>query len=125
LINGIRSDILSGVISKLSAPEISVVEIPVGSLINSELLWARGPSVKAQIMSAGTASVEFDSRFSSAGVNQTMHRIWLKIEVPLRVILPGNQIETSVSSDFCIAETIIVGQVPDSYLELNGENKGL
>ena len=74
-------------------------------------------------MSAGTVSAEFDSQFSSAGLNQTIHRIWLRIEVPLRVVLPGGQIETMVSSDYCVAETVIVGQVPDTCLQLDGRNE--
>ena len=68
----------------------------------------------------GTVSAEFRSDFSQAGVNQTLHRIELEVAVPVTLILPGGQTELTVETGLLVAETVIVGAVPDTYLTLNG-----
>ena len=69
-------------------------------------------------MGVGTVEASFDSEFDSAGVNQPRHRIWLELQVPVQVMLPGGMLETTVVTRLLAAETIIVGQVPDAYLEV-------
>ena len=68
--------------------------------------------------SIGTVQAEFDSQLTSAGVNQTLHRIWLEVSVPMDLLLPGGEVETALHTRLCVAETVIVGQVPDTYLQL-------
>jgi hypothetical protein len=68
-------------------------------------------------MSTGTATAEFSHQFLEAGVNQTLHQIMLDIEVCVQVLLPGETTELPVRTRICVAETIIVGEVPDTYLE--------
>ena len=97
---------------------MSTIEIPLGSLLDSDLVWARGPVIRARAMSVGTISAEFYSDFSSAGVNQTLYRIWLEISVPLTVILPGGGVQVPLESRLCISETVIVGSVPSTYLQM-------
>jgi len=118
--NQLRGQISEKILAALEAIDVSVIQIPLGSLFDSELLWARGPALCARAMSVGTVSAEFDSQFSAAGVNQTVHRICLDVQVPITVILPGASVETTVFTQVCIAETVIVGQVPDTYLQFDG-----
>ena len=68
-------------------------------------------------MTVGTVDGEFFSEFTSAGVNQTLHRICLKLTVPLTLMLPGGAVETVSETELCVAETVIVGQVPQTYLD--------
>lgn len=117
-LNLLRNGLMEELLETLGGMDVSTVQIPLGSLFDSELVWARGPTIYARAMSVGTVSAEFQSEFSSAGVNQTLHRIWLKVSVPITVLLPGSRVEAPVESCLCIAETIIVGQVPDTYLNL-------
>lgn len=119
LINQIRGKSIENILSELENVNVSVIQIPLGSLFDSEIFWAKGPSLQARAMTVGTVSVEFDSSFSAAGVNQTLHRIWLNAQVPVSVILPGGKIEAAVRTDFCVAETVIVGQVPNTFLQLD------
>lgn len=117
-LNLLRAELVSQVLEALEQTDQSTIRIPLGSLFGSELLWARGPAIRARVLSAGTVSAEFESEFSSAGVNQTMHRIWLELSVPMTVLLPGGRTEAGVDTRLCVAETVIVGQVPDTYLQL-------
>ena len=115
-LNLLRGELVDQVLETLQGIDVSVVEIPLGSLFDSELVWARGPAIQAHALSVGTVSAEFESQFSAAGVNQTLHRIWLEVSVPLTVLLPGGKVEVPVDTRLCITETVIVGKVPNTYL---------
>ena len=116
--NLLRSELVEQVLEALDGVDVSVIEIPLGSLFDSEVVWARGPAIRARAMWVGTVSAEFESEFSSAGVNQTIHRIWLEVSVPVTLLLPGGKLEVPVDTRVSVAETVIVGQVPDTYLQL-------
>ena len=92
--------------------------MPLGSLFDLEPLWAKGPALRARAMTVGTVRTEFESQFTSAGVNQTLHRIWMEVSVPMKLLLPGGEVETTLHTRLCVAETVIVGKVPDTYLQL-------
>lgn len=118
--NLLRTKLTSCVLEVLDGIDLSTVAVPLGSLFDLEVLWARGPSIHARAMSVGTISAEFDSEFVSAGVNQTLHRIWLELDVPITVLLFSGSAQTSVHTQLLVAETVIVGQVPDTYLQFGG-----
>lgn len=116
--NLLRAELTSAILEALGGADVSDIEVPLGSLFDLEPLWAKGPSLKVQAMTVGTVQAEFDSQFASAGVNQTLHRIWLEVDVPMTLLLPGGPVETRLSTRLCVAETVIVGKVPDTYLQL-------
>ena len=69
---------------------------------------------------AGTVTADLHSEFLSAGINQTLHRLVLNVDVPLSILLPGSRGNTVAKVTVCVAETVIVGRVPDTYLNLTG-----
>ena len=105
-------DIILARIDQVSARELS---IPVGSLTGSALLAGRGPRIKVRMESVGSSSARFENEFTSAGINQTNHRIVLHIDVSVAILLPGFTTATKVSTAVTVAETVIVGSVPDTY----------
>ncbi len=115
--NLLRAELLNQLLTEMDGIRVEDIHIPLGSLLGIDLLWGKGPRLKIQGMSVGTVRAEFESEFTGAGVNQTLHRIWLEVVVPLTLILPGEPIETQVDTRLCVAETVIVGQVPDTYLQ--------
>lgn len=119
-INQLRGQLIECVLGEVEGVDVSAIQVPLGSLLDIDLFWAKGPSLCLHSMSVGTVSAEFESEFTSAGVNQTRHRIWLDVQVPLTLILPGDRVETEVDTRLCVAETVIVGKVPDAYLNLAG-----
>lgn len=118
-LNVLRAQIVTQVLQELESVDVSTIQIPLGSLLDSELIWARGPAIKARAMTVGTISAEFESDFTAAGVNQTLHRIWLEMSVPLTVMLPGGEVQAELNSRLCVAETVIVGNVPSTYLQMD------
>lgn len=118
--NLLRTELIAAVLEALEGVDVSDVQVPLGSLFDLEPLWAKGPAIKARAMTVGTVRAEFDSQLTSAGVNQTLHRIWMEVNVPMTLLLPGGEVEVPLDTRLCVAETVIVGQVPDTYLQLDG-----
>lgn len=117
--NRLRSKLLDAALGEVSGLSQRDFSIPLGNLLGMDFLSGRGPKVRAAVLFAGMAGAEFENQFTAAGVNQTLHRVLLEISVTVRILLPGRTLETSVTSPVCIAETVIVGQVPGTYLQLD------
>ncbi len=114
--NRLRSRLVEVMLEHVSRIDEAEISIPVGSLVESELIWGRGPTIKVRSFTVGTVKAEFKSDFNSAGINQTLHKIWIDLSVPTTVLLPGFQLEVPINTTICIAETVIVGSVP-SYIQ--------
>lgn len=105
-------DIILARIDQVSARELS---IPIGTLTGSALLAGRGPRISVRMESVGSSSARFENRFDSAGINQTNHQIVLEVDVSVSILLPGFTTATTVSTAVTVAETVIVGSVPETY----------
>ena len=116
--NLLRAELVERVLDALEGVGVFQLRIPLGSLLDLDVLWGLGPSLKVHAMAVGTADARFSSSFSEAGVNQTLHRIELELTVPMTLLLPGGPVETESITRLCVAETVIVGRVPDAYLQL-------
>lgn len=105
---------------KLSTIDNSELSIPVGNILNSTILAGWGPKINIQIMPIGTTQSEFKGNFMTAGINQTKHRIELDIKEKVVVVVPLVSTSIEVTSTIPIAETVIVGDVPQTYLDISG-----
>ncbi len=113
--NRLQSDILDIVLERIDQVSARELSIPVGSLTGSALLAGRGPRITVRMESVGSSSANFQNEFTSAGINQTKHQIILHIDVSVAILLPGFTTATQVSNAVTVAETVIVGSVPDTY----------
>ena len=113
--NRLQSAILVNVLERMADVDTRELSIPVGTLTGSPLLAGRGPSVTVRMQSVGSPSAHFENEFSSAGINQTKHQIMLVVDVSVGILLPGFSTATRVSNSFNVAETVIVGSVPENY----------
>lgn len=120
--NLLRSELLSMVLNKVSELAAEDFSIPFGNLTDIDILSGRGPDITVRVLSVGAVNAAFQHQFSDAGVNQTLHQIMLDISVTVQILLPGETVETPVQTQVCVAETVIVGEVPSTYLQL--ENGG-
>ena len=113
--NRLQSEILDIILARIDQVSARELSIPVGTLTGSVLLAGRGPRISVRMESVGSSSAWFDNEFTSAGINQTKHQIVLNIDVYVSILLPGFTTATKVSNAVTVAETIIVGSVPDTY----------
>ena len=120
--NRIRADAAGAVLSAVSGLDTYELGVPLGSLVDLDLLWGKGPVLRVRGLTAGTVDARLDSEFRAAGVNQTLHRILLNVTVPVGILLPGGCVETRVDTSVCLAETLIVGKVPQTYFSFDTSN---
>jgi len=113
--NRLQSAVVDSVLERLSEVSTRELSIPVGSLTGSPLLAGRGPAIRVRMQSVGTPSAYFENAFTAAGINQTKHQIMLAVDVSVSILLPGFSTGTRVSNRFSVAETVIVGSVPENY----------
>lgn len=117
-INLLKASIIGTVMEKINNLDTSQLNIPLGNIINGEVLSGLGPKIPIRILPVGTAEARFATAFSSAGINQTRHQIIVEVTVDISVVLPGMQTGTQVTSQVNVAETVIVGNVPNTYTYL-------
>ena len=119
-INSIKTEVTKKLIESLSLIDQSSLGIPMGNLVNWSLLSGRGPSIPVRILPVGSAETNFISVFTSAGINQTKHQIVMESRVWVNVIMPGYSVKKEITSEVNVAETILVGSVPNSYTYIGG-----
>ena len=113
--NRLQSAVLDRVLERMADVDTRELSIPVGTLTGSPLLAGRGPLLRVKMQSVGSPGAHFENEFSAAGINQTKHQIKLVIDVSVAILLPGFSTGTRVSNTFNVAETVIVGSVPENY----------
>lgn len=116
-INALSAEILARV-SDSAENDLLTVEIPCGNLTGISLLMGRGPKVPVKLIMLTSSGVEFNNSIITAGINQTKHQISLDVIIDADVLVPWGKESTQVRTQVLIADTIVVGQVPDTYFNL-------
>ncbi len=119
-VNRLKTDILNLINDEILALSTDDLGIPLGSLFLPELLSGRGPTIPVQILSIRNSDASFSSNFSEAGINQTLQQLNMHVSVDVTVLVLGRTNSFTVSSQVVVAETIIVGDVPDTYFQTGG-----
>ena len=119
-VNRLKTDVLNIINDEILALDHSDIGIPLGSLFLPELFSGKGPAIPIHILSIRNSDANFVSTFSQAGINQTLHRLNMEVSIDVAVLVLGETSNFTVSSEVVVAETIIVGQVPNTYLQTGG-----
>lgn len=122
-VNKIISDIPILIQKELDKSENNKFYIKLGSFTGSKILSGRGPDIEIKISSIGDIQTDLRSEFSSAGINQTIHRIYLEVKCNVVILTPFDSIEEQIINQVLLAEGVIVGNIPDAYYNLEGLNK--
>ena len=91
-----------------------------GSFTGFKLLSGKGPGVPIRISSIGNVETDLRSEFTSQGINQTLHRVYLQIECEVSILTPYKDITEKITNQVLIAENVIVGKIPNTYYNLEG-----
>lgn len=114
-VSAYRAQIVERLLDSVDELQTRDMRIPLGSLTGIDLLSGRGPGIVVKVLSVGAAKSDFENVFSSAGINQTRHQIMLHVTVTASILLPGVTTQTDITTRICVAETVIVGGVPENY----------
>ena len=119
-INRLKTDILNIINDEILALDTSDIGIPMGSLFLPEFFSGKGPSIPVHILSIRNSDAAFSSAFSQAGINQTLHQLTMEVSVDVAVLVLAETRSFTVNSAVVVAETVIVGNVPQTYLQTGG-----
>ncbi|KAF5044230.1 Sporulation protein YunB [bioreactor metagenome] len=118
VMNTISSNIARNVQQKIVDLKNQTFSIPLFTALDSQLLAGKGPRLKFTILHQGSVLVDFVTEFAESGINQTRYKIYITVDVEISVLSPVTTSSTTVGSNVLIAEVVIVGDVPDSYMNL-------
>ena len=124
-INRIKARITKSVNDELSYLNEHDLSISLGTVSGFELFYNQGPLIPIKVQPEGYIEATLISSFESAGINQTLHRIIVEIKTEISAIIPGYTSSATVETQFVMAETVIVGSVPDTYTHVISGNEDL
>ncbi|MBQ9762428.1 MAG: sporulation protein YunB [Oscillospiraceae bacterium] len=121
-VNRLKTSTLNTINDEILALDTTDLGVPLGSLFLPEFLSGRGPAIPVEIISIRNSDAGFDSRFTQAGINQTLHQLSMSVSVDVAVLVLGDTTTFTVTSQVVVAETIIVGDVPDTFFQTGGNH---
>ncbi len=119
VINQLKAKVTNAVMQELSEREVQTVRLPLGNLIGGSFFTGRGPFLPIRIHTSGAVISNLSSAFDHAGINQTLHRISLDMTVMVTAALPMERVSIELTTQFLVCETVLVGEVPQSVLQLD------
>ena len=123
-INEIISDIPIKIQNEINNKGRENIEIALGSFTGFKLLAGRGPGVKIRISCIGNVETDLKSEFIAQGINQTLHIVYLEVKCNVAILTPFKDIEKEIVNQVLLMENVIVGNVPNTYYNLEGLNSG-
>lgn len=107
---------------KLDRTENGSVQVPLGSALGLTLFAGAGPKLRVQVLPVGAIAARFDTEFQAAGINQTRHRILLTMTATVKLVIPTGAKTVEASTQVAVAESIIVGEVPQSFVDVEDKD---
>jgi sporulation protein YunB len=98
------------------------VKIPLGYLTNNVMFYNMGPKITVKMQQLGNITTSYESEFESAGINQTRHKIYLNLNATMKVVVPFNSREIEVTCQIPVSDTVIVGKIPETSINMNGSS---
>lgn len=123
-INMIAREIANLAQANLDELGLKEISIPIGTFTGLALLMGLGPDVTISVMPIGSALCDFVSYFTSAGINQTLHKIYIDVHATINIVTPIDEPTITVKAEVLVAENLIIGNVPQFYFGGTVQNGG-
>ncbi len=114
--NRLKTEILNRINNEILALDTNDIGIPLGNVIFSEIFSGKGPTLPVKVISISNSDGDFSSNFSEAGINQTLHQLNMSVSVDVTILVLNETESFHISSQVVVAETVIVGTVPETFL---------
>ena len=118
-VNRLKTQVLDIVNEEILDLAVDQIGVPIGNLVMPEFFSGRGFYLPVKVISIRSSDAEFQNQFSQAGINQTLHQILMNVGITMTVLTPAGTENITITSQVVIAETVIVGNVPNSYVTLD------
>lgn len=116
--NKLTAEVVLGCNEKLQNLGELGTKVPIGYMTNNAFFYNMGPEINVKMEQIGNVNTTYDSTFESAGINQVRHKIYLNVDVKMRLVVPLASKDVEVSCQIPVAETIIVGKIPDTSVNI-------
>lgn len=116
--NNLATELTQAVQSQYRWSEAVALDVPLGSIVGSQILSQVGPNISLKVLPIGMSRANFKTEFESMGINQTKYKVYLQMDSQARVLAPFSINNIEIQNTILIAEAIIVGEVPDSYINV-------
>ena len=120
IVNEIISDVAVKIQEEMEKEENATFQLKLGSFLGSKLLAGRGPEIEIKMQTKRNVETDLRSEFTSAGINQTLHKIYLEVKCKVSVLTPFHTIEEEITNQVLLAESVIMGTTPNTYYNLEG-----
>lgn len=117
-INILARNMASVTQNNLATVGMQELNIPLGTFTGINLLTGHGPDITIKILPIGNVLCDFKSQFISAGINQTVHKIYIDVIIDISIILPIDDINVGVNTEILVCENLIIGEIPEVYLNM-------
>lgn len=117
-INKLRASLTVAIQSKVDQIQDSIVEIPLGTVVNNELPSGVGPNIRIQLAPVGFVETDITNSFSAAGINQTRHQVILSVSATIAIVMPAATEYAQVETSIVLGESVLVGKVPQNYTNI-------
>ena len=121
-INNMISDLTEGIQNRFDELKNTQIGIPIGNLFGKYYFSGLGPSIPTKVIMTGTLDTELKSEFTDQGINQTLHRLYVNFECYVQIITPVKNFKKKITNQVLIAEHVIIGNIPNTYYNLDGMN---
>lgn len=121
--NELKSDISRSVSEEIAELDSRQIQLPIGTVIGISFLSGKGPRLKTEATIASNVNLSIDNKFTSAGINQTLHEIIVNISATIYVIMPYTRTTEHVETNFCVAQTVIIGTVPETFADFQNQGE--
>jgi len=118
-VNSFKSETTLAITNAFEKNNKKPANISLGTLSGNVFLLGCGPKMKFKFDTANSVNIQLVSSFESVGINQTVHRLYLEVEVSTKVLASWHKTKTTVKTNFLVAETVIVGDVPNTAIEIS------
>ena len=119
LMNALADRAGDAALRKLETVSAQKVYVPLGAALGLTLFAGSGPRIPISIVPGGTVQTDFETEFEACGINQTRHKVYLQLSASIRIVIPTGAKTTNVSANMLVAESIIIGKVPESFVGYN------
>jgi len=116
LVNHVASSLAANLSRRLSTEEAMAIGVPVGLFTGIPIFAGLGPDFAVNVIPTGEAVVEYETSFSSAGINQINFQVWLTVETSMRIVIPLQETTVSVSRRVPLVNTVFAGEVPEGMI---------
>lgn len=119
-LNRLRNGIVAQVSHQINADGRGEIAIPLAAALNLPFFVGLGPDLTVEVLDVSRIGAEFENTFESAGINQTRHQIQLVVFGEVMLLLPGGVESVEIRTTVTLAETVLLGDVPQTYAVLGG-----